>query len=252
MVVATDVAEPADADPAGTTTDGCSPYTNAAAVAGNIAMVDRGRCSFEAKAQVATAAGATALIIGNRDDSVDLACPAPTPRWCRPSASASPTASRSARPWPAGATVNVTMKDAGGDRYDSFRWLIGEKSPAFGGAIRDMWNPTCLGDPGKVTDAEYKCSADDSGGVHGNSGVVNHGYALLVDGGTLQRRRPSTASASTRRPTSTGGRRTSNSSPTSGFPELATALEASCDGAARRRRSTSSAPTRTTPRCPPR
>ena len=84
-----------------------------------------------------------------------------------------------------GATVNVTMKDAGGARHDSFRWLIGEKSPAFGGAIRDMWNPTCLGDPGKVTDVEYKCSADDSGGVHGNSGVVNHGYALLVDGGTF-------------------------------------------------------------------
>ena len=71
VVVATDVAEPADADPAGTTTDGCSPYTNAAAVAGNIAMVDRGRCALRAKAQVATAAGAAALIIGNRDDSAD-------------------------------------------------------------------------------------------------------------------------------------------------------------------------------------
>ena len=59
------MAEPADADPAGTTTDGCSPYTNAAAVAGKIAMVDRGRCAFEQKAQIATAAGATALIIGN-------------------------------------------------------------------------------------------------------------------------------------------------------------------------------------------
>ena len=32
---------------------------------------------------------------------------------------------------------------------------MGEKSTAFGGAIRDMWNPTCYGDPGKVTDAEY-------------------------------------------------------------------------------------------------
>ena len=25
---------------------------------------------------------------------------------------------------------------------NSFRWLIGEDSTAFGGAIRDMWNPT--------------------------------------------------------------------------------------------------------------
>ena len=28
------------------------------------------------------------------------------------------------------------------------------------------------------------CGANDGGGVHSNSGVPNHGYALLVDGGT--------------------------------------------------------------------
>ena len=81
--------------------------------------------------------------------------------------------------------VNVTVKagDAGA-RDNSYRWLSGEGDPAFGGAIRDMWNPTCYGDPGKVSDAEYKCSTDDGGGVHSNSGVVNHAWALLVDGGT--------------------------------------------------------------------
>ena len=47
-----------------------------------------------------------------------------------------------------------------------------------------MWKPTCHGDPGKVTDAEYHCATDDAGGVHRNSGVTNHAYALLVDGGT--------------------------------------------------------------------
>jgi hypothetical protein len=31
---------------------------------------------------------------------------------------------------------------------------------------------------------EYTCSGADNGGVHTNSGVPNHGYALLVDGGT--------------------------------------------------------------------
>jgi hypothetical protein len=80
-------------------------------------------------------------------------------------------------------TVNVTMKDASGPRTGSYRWLMGEDSFAFGGAIRDMWSPTCHGDPGKVSDAEYKCSTDDGGGVHSNSGVPNHAYALLVDGG---------------------------------------------------------------------
>ena len=47
-----------------------------------------------------------------------------------------------------------------------------------------MWVPTCPGDPGKVSDVEYACATDDGGGVHSNSGVPNHGYALLVDGGT--------------------------------------------------------------------
>ncbi len=66
---------------------------------------------------------------------------------------------------------------------DNVRWLMGEDATAFGGAIRDMWNPRCVNDPGKVTDAEYFCAVDDGGGVHTNSGVPNHGYALLVEGG---------------------------------------------------------------------
>ena len=65
----------------------------------------------------------------------------------------------------------------------SDRWRIAEDASAFGGAIRDMWNPTCQGDPGKVTDGQYWCSDGDSGGVHINSGIPNHAYALLVDGG---------------------------------------------------------------------
>jgi cysteine-rich repeat protein len=67
---------------------------------------------------------------------------------------------------------------------DSYRWLSGEDDPAFGGAIRDMWEPTCYGSPGKVSDAEYWCTTGDSGGVHFNSGVPNHAFALMVDGGT--------------------------------------------------------------------
>lgn len=66
----------------------------------------------------------------------------------------------------------------------SLRWKMGEDASAFGGAIRDMWNPNCNGDPAKVLDAtNYYCGTADSGGVHTNSGVTNHLYALLVDGG---------------------------------------------------------------------
>ncbi|NUS60428.1 MAG: serine protease [Lysobacter sp.] len=47
------------------TTDGCTAYTNAGAVAGRIALVDRGGCGFVVKAAVAQAAGATGLIVAN-------------------------------------------------------------------------------------------------------------------------------------------------------------------------------------------
>jgi hypothetical protein len=56
--------DPADA--AGPSTlDGCSPLTNAADVAGNIAIINRGTCSFITKALNAQAAGAIGVIIHN-------------------------------------------------------------------------------------------------------------------------------------------------------------------------------------------
>ncbi len=71
---------------------------------------------------------------------------------------------------------------------DSVRWLIGEDTQGLGGAIRDMWSPTCNAHPGRVLDFEYFCNFGgdffDNGGVHLNSGVPNHGFSLLVDGGS--------------------------------------------------------------------
>ncbi len=68
---------------------------------------------------------------------------------------------------------------------ESIRWKMGEDATAFGNPIRDMWNPNCNGDPGRVLDSNYYyCGTADSGGVHTTSGVTNHLYALLVDGGT--------------------------------------------------------------------
>lgn len=52
-------------------TDGCeSPFANAAALAGNIALIDRGGCFFEEKAKNAEEAGAIAVIICNFEDGV--------------------------------------------------------------------------------------------------------------------------------------------------------------------------------------
>ena len=81
--------------------------------------------------------------------------------------------------------MNATLRAQPGTDA-SYRWLMGEDAHRrFSGALRDMWNPTCYSNPGKVTDtAYYVCSTADGGGVHTNSGVPNHGFALLVDGGT--------------------------------------------------------------------
>ncbi|MDX1999000.1 MAG: IPTL-CTERM sorting domain-containing protein [Thermoanaerobaculia bacterium] len=50
----------------GTLTDGCqTPFVNAAAVAGNIALIDRGVCGFIVKAQNAQANGAIGVIVAN-------------------------------------------------------------------------------------------------------------------------------------------------------------------------------------------
>ncbi|MFY2561803.1 myxosortase-dependent M36 family metallopeptidase [Corallococcus terminator] len=46
-------------------TDGCTALTNAAAVAGNIVLIDRGNCDFLVKATVAQAAGARGMIIAD-------------------------------------------------------------------------------------------------------------------------------------------------------------------------------------------
>lgn len=177
-----DVVAPTDTvETGGTGTDGCSPYEQD--VTGKVVLVDRGLCAFSEKAQVATEAGAAALVIGNRDDA-PVGMSGDDPSLVATVSIGLTDRERIRTALSGGGTVNVTMRDAGGSRTDSYRWLVGEKSTAFGGAIRDMWSPTCYGDPGKVSDAEYKCSTDDNGGVHSNSGVVNRGYSLLVDGGT--------------------------------------------------------------------
>ena len=52
------------ADGAGpSTTDGCSPFTNAGAISGNLALIDRGMCTFVTKVKNAQNAGAVAVVI---------------------------------------------------------------------------------------------------------------------------------------------------------------------------------------------
>lgn len=79
----------------------------------------------------------------------------------------------------------VDLVNGAGTDTPGVRWQMGEDVPGFG-AIRNMMDPTLFGDPGKTSDSEFVCGdpGSDSGGVHSNSGVPNHAYALMVDGGT--------------------------------------------------------------------
>ena len=59
----------------GASTDGRSPLTNAGAVAGRIALIERGLCGFAVKARMATDAGAIGVIVYNQASNVNAAPP---------------------------------------------------------------------------------------------------------------------------------------------------------------------------------
>lgn len=173
-VVATDPAN--EGGPS--TTDGCDPFTNAAEVAGKWAYVDRGTCPFVQKTENAVDAGALGIVVG---DNVAGRPPVSMPGTAN-IYGLMVTLEDGQKFKTAGGPVTFDLAAVPADTDDTYRWLSGENDPAFGGAIRDMWNPNCYGDPGKVSDEEYHCAADDAGGVHTNSGVVNRTFAILVDG----------------------------------------------------------------------
>lgn len=179
------------ADAAGPTTlDGCSAFANAADVRGKIALVNRGGCFFTVKVKNAQDAGAIAVIVANSGPTGMAPMGGADPAIVIPSVGVTQNEGNSMRTALAAGPVSVTLLARKGTD-PSLRWLMGEDStvPGLSFALRDMWNPNCLGNPGKVSDvAYYECSTADSGGVHTNSGVVNHAFALLVDGGAYNGR----------------------------------------------------------------
>lgn len=77
----------------------------------------------------------------------------------------------------------IDQINSGGTDSASVRWHLGEDVPGFG-AIRNLMNPRVHGDPEKTSDSSFRCGSEDNGGVHSNSGVPNHAFALMVDGGS--------------------------------------------------------------------
>ena len=166
--------------------NGCTALSNAAQMSGMIALIDRGTCEFSTKVLNAQNAGAVAVIIANNVAAglPGMGAGVDAPRVTIPSVGILQSDGAAIRDALASSTVNATLLAQPGTD-ETVRWLMGEDDPD-GGALRDMHNPNCYGDPGKVSDrAFYVCDASDQGGVHTNSGIPNHAYALLVDGGSF-------------------------------------------------------------------
>ena len=81
----------------------------------------------------------------------------------------------------------IDLWNGKGNDAAGVRWLIGEDLPGttLGRGIRNMMNPEKFSDPPRVKDPLYYCLAGDNGGVHINSGVPNHAFALMTDGGVF-------------------------------------------------------------------
>ncbi|MBI5863333.1 MAG: M4 family metallopeptidase [Planctomycetes bacterium] len=91
-------------------------------------------------------------------------------------------------PWPEAHDTGPTLDTPNNLRTtcgSGMRWMVGEECPAFGGAIRDMWDPTCYGHPDRANSPLQLCQHYDNGGVHMGSGVFNHCFAILTDGKTF-------------------------------------------------------------------
>jgi Zn-dependent metalloprotease len=165
--------------------DGCTALANASAVQGKIALIDRGACDFSLKVFNAQNAGAIGVMIVNNASTglPPMGAGQNAGLVTIPSVGILQSDGAAMKSALAAGPVNVTLLAQPGTDA-SVRWLMGE-DVADGGALRDMYNPNCYGNPGKVSDvAYYVCSTADAGGVHTNSGVPNHAFALLVDGGS--------------------------------------------------------------------
>ena len=226
--VTTDVVVGIDDDTSGSTTDGCSTFEQPRRHRRQLGLRRREPrrrrvLLHQPGPDSAEDAGALGIIVGPTRPTLRGTCPAPpsTSTRCRSTVT----------PRPGSRTVGTVH--GRGQRHRPRRTPAAAGSsarsdPAFGGAIRDMWNPTCYGDPGKVSDAEYHCDTDDSGGVHTNSGVVEP--RLRAPG---RRRHLQRGDGAGDRPRQGGqpvlahpDRRTSRRS--SDFADLADGLAASC------------------------
>ncbi|MCB1049776.1 MAG: M4 family metallopeptidase [Acidobacteria bacterium] len=162
----------------------CGAIANPAAISGKIALISRGTCTFVEKVKNAQNAGAIGVVIINVQGNNTVSMAGEDASIVIPVVSVGLQHGTQIRTSLLNGPVDVTLRRDPSPRENSYRWLIGEDN---GSALRDMWTPVARNDAGKVSDAVYVCGpaddTNDQGGVHSNSGVSNHAFALLVDGG---------------------------------------------------------------------
>lgn len=161
---------------------GCNidlPFSNAGAMLGKIVLLDRGDCAFSEKVKNAQNAGALGAIVANNVPDGLAPMGGADGTVVIPSLGISQADGATLKNEALSSTVNVTIRS---NATPDVRWLVGEDSAGFGGAIRDMWQPSCFGHPDTANHPFETCPPEDNGGVHSGSGVPNHAFAILTDG----------------------------------------------------------------------
>ena len=68
-------------------------------------------------------------------------------------------------------------------RPEEATWIIGREATSDGDGIRNAQDPNIHGDPDTYKGDNWYDTTGDNGGVHSNSGVQNHWFYLLTEGG---------------------------------------------------------------------
>ncbi len=213
------------ADDANTLSDACDPPL-VGFTPGRIALIDRGECSFRDKVIAAEDAGASSVIIANNQgDGLVTMGSDESGRLTIPALFIGQSDGEALKPV-LDQGVQATLSQEGAASDPSVRWLVAEDSSI--GAFRDMWNPNCFSNPGRVSDPSYFCREDDDGGVHINSGIPNHAFALLVDGGAYNGRTVAPVGMTRAAHIYWRAMSAGYQTPTSKFADHADALEISC------------------------
>ena len=162
------------AEVGGTTTDGCTaPLANAGALAGHIALVERGGCGFAVKARNASAAGAVGVIIYNQLTNATAAPPGMAGDGINDSFVTAPTVSlrradgltllaQAPGSVQAGIGVNLAVR-AGADAVDRAR--VYAPNPVVGGSSISHYDTVArrnlLMEPAINADLTHKVKAPD-------------------------------------------------------------------------------------------